>query len=325
MIVRAATCLLVAVLVFPAAELIAGGSDTPRQMLERMTVAMSQMSYQGTFVYVQGDIVETIRITHVADEKGVREHLVAVSGPPREVIRDSNGVRWVLADDRSVFEDAAFNRSFFPELPADRQDQTENSYSMKRGQAGRIAGHRVNNLKILPRDKYRYGYSLWLEKHSGLLLKWELIDHSGNVLARLMFTDFRLGSEVDMSELRPASQLKKFKTVESKLPAGRGKTKTGPRWLPVSLPPGFELAVHRSVKEQGDGVYEHLVYSDGLAAVSVYIESDKETQAQRTGLKRLGTTHAFSRFSGDMLITVVGDVPAITVRMIGNGVEIGSP
>jgi sigma-E factor negative regulatory protein RseB len=325
MIVRAATCLLVAILVFPATELSAGVSDTPRQMLERMSAAMSQMSYQGTFVYVQGDIVETIRITHVADDKGVREHLVAVSGTPREVIRDSHGVRWVLADDESVFEDAAFNRSFFPELPADRQDQTENSYVMKRGEIGRIAGHRVNNLKILPRDKYRYGYSLWLEEHSGLLLKWELIDHRREVLARLMFTDVRLGSEVDTSELKPASQLKKFKTVESGLPSGRGKKKTEPGWLPGSLPPGFELAVHRSFNEQNDGIYEHLVYSDGLAAVSVYIESNKASEGQQTGLKRLGTTHAFSRFSGKMLITVVGDVPAITVKMIGNGVEIGSP
>jgi sigma-E factor negative regulatory protein RseB len=113
--------------------------------------------------------------------------------------------------------------------------------------------------------------------------------------------------------------------VESGLPAGRGKKKTVPKWIPGSLPPGFELAVHRSFNENSDGIYEHLVYSDGLAAVSVYIESNKSEARRPAGLKRRGTTHAFSRFSGNMLITVVGDVPAITVKMIGNGVEIGSP
>ena len=113
----AATLMLVAVLLGSAGSVFAGEVIEPRQMLERMTTAMSQMSYQGTFVYFQGDNVETMRITHVSDERGVRERLVAVSGPPREVLRDSNGVRWVLADDRSVFEDTAFNRSFFPELP----------------------------------------------------------------------------------------------------------------------------------------------------------------------------------------------------------------
>ncbi|MFC1689115.1 MucB/RseB C-terminal domain-containing protein [Pseudomonadota bacterium] len=325
MIARAATLLMVAALVFPVTHLGAGDHDTPRQMLERMTAAMSQMSYQGTFVYVQGNVVETMRITHVSDEAGIREHLVAVSGPPREVIRDSNGVRWVLADDESVFEDAGFNRTFFPELPIDQHDQTESSYQMKRGGAARIAGHQARNLKILPKDEFRYGYSLWLEEQSGLLMKWELIDGKNNVLAKLMFTDVRLGSEVDKSELKPASQLKKFKTVASGLPSGRSSGKSVPRWQPDQLPPGFELAMHRSLQKQDDGIYEHMVYSDGLAAVSVYIESGEVTDDMPVEVRKIGTTHALTRSAGDMLITVVGDVPAVTVQMIGDGIEISSP
>ena len=319
----AATLLLVAVL-FSAGPALAGERVEPRQMLERMTTAMSQMTYQGTFVYIQGDNVETMRITHVSDQEGMRERLVAVSGPPREVLRDSSGVRWVLADDRSVFEDSGFNRSFFPELPLDLNAQTERSYSLKLGSRARIAGHYARNLKVLPKDKYRYGYSLWLEEHSGLLLKWELIDSNQKPLAILMFTDVRLGSEVDVKELKSTTQLKKFKTVASELPSGRGLSKTTPRWQPDHLPPGFQLTAHRYFGQQDQGVYEHLVYSDGLATISVYIESisaDSDTQA---GVNRLGTTHAFSRISDDMLITVVGDVPAITVKFIGNAVKIAS-
>jgi len=319
----AATLLLVAVL-FSAGPALAGERVEPRQMLERMTTAMSQMTYQGTFVYIQGDNVETMRITHVSDRDGMRERLVAVSGPPREVLRDSSGVRWVLADDRSVFEDSGFNRSFFPELPLDLNAQTERSYSLKLGSRARIAGHYARNLKVLPKDKYRYGYSLWLEEHSGLLLKWELIDSNHKPLAILMFTDVQLGSEVDVKELKSTTQLKKFKTVASELPSGRGLSKTTPRWQPDHLPPGFQLTAHRYFGQQDQGVYEHLVYSDGLATISVYIESispDSDTQA---GVNRLGTTHAFSRISDDMLITVVGDVPAITVKFIGNAVKIAS-
>jgi sigma-E factor negative regulatory protein RseB len=325
MIFRAATSLLVALLVFPATELSAGSSDTPRQMLERMSVAMSQMTYQGTFVYVQGDIVETMRITHVADESGVREHLVAVSGPQREVIRDSSGVHWVMAEDQSVFEDAAFNRSFFPELLLDQHDQTERFYTMKRGGTARIAGHQARVLKIVPKDEFRYGYLLWLEEHSGLLLKWELIDSQRNVLAQLMYTDVKLGSEVNKSELRPSSQMKKFKTVESRLPSGRGSHKSSPRWQSANLPPGFELTVHRSFVQQGVGDYEHLMYSDGLAAVSVYIESREKLESMPKTMKRRGTTHVFSHTADDRLVTVIGDVPAATVRMIGDGVESGQP
>jgi sigma-E factor negative regulatory protein RseB len=286
-----------------------------------MTTAMSQMTYQGTFVYMQGGHVETMRITHVSDEEGIRERLVSLSGQPREILRDSTGVRWVLADDQAVFSDAAFKRSFFPELPLDHDGQAEKSYALKLGQKSRIAGHQALNLLVLPRDEYRYGYSLWLESHSGLLLKWELIDN-GSSLAKLLFTEVRLGSEVDADELKSSSPLKKFKTVESELPSGRGLSQAKPRWRPAKLPPGFELTTERHFGEQGEGIYEHLIYSDGLAAISVYVESTGEDNQNETGLKRLGTTHAFSRVSGEMMITVVGDVPPVTVQLVADAVAL---
>ena len=72
-------------------------------------------------------------------------------------------------------------------------------------------------------------------------------------------------------------------------------------------------------------IYEHLVYSDGLAAVSVYIERSDPESSPETGFRQLGTTHAFSRLADDMLITVVGDVPSITVRTIADAVVKASP
>lgn len=321
----AATLMLVAALLNPADPVFAGEALEPRKMLERMTAAMSQMSYQGTFVYVQGESVETMRITHVSDAAGVRERLVALSGPPREVLRDSSGVRWVLGDDRSVFEDGAFNRSFFPELPLEQNDQTDQSYTLKKGNKARIAGHQARNLEVLPRDTYRYGYSLWLEEYSGLLLKWELIDSNRKPVAKLMFTDVRIGSEVDINELKPTTQLKKFRTVESELPPGERNSKVTPRWQPNRLPPGFRLTAHRLSTQEGDGLYEHLVYSDGLAAVSVYIENAGPNSQANTGINRHGTTHAYSRTKDGMRITVVGDVPAVTVKFIANAVTMVSP
>ena len=308
-----------------AGVVLADTDSSPREWLERMSAAMSQMDYQGTFVYVQGDEVVTMRITHVADEAGIRERLVSLSGAPREVLRDSNGVRWVLGDDRSVIADQAFNRSFFPQLPAEQNSQTEQCYEFKLGGTGRIAGQPVRTLQVLPRDDYRYGYTLWLEQHSALLLKWELVDHQKRPLAKLMFTDFRMGSEVDPAELAPSSQLTKFRTVESRLPAGRGQMTAVPHWKPRSLPPGFELTAHRYFGREDQRMFEHLVYSDGLAAVSVYVENDGADDGQDSGLSRMGTTHAFSRMLDGFVITVIGDVPAATVRFIGDAVVPVSP
>lgn len=330
----ATAVLLVAVWLTGVASALAGGTHgrgEPREWLERMTAAMSQMTYQGTFVYVQGDEVVTMRITHVADDGGVRERLVAMSGAPREVLRDSNGVRWVLGDGHSVLQDQAFSRSFFPQLPLDQQGQTARSYKLKLGKTGRIAGQPVRNLEVIPHDNYRYGYSLWLEQHSALLLKWQLLDSEGKPLAQLMFTDIRMGSEVDPDELKSRSPLQQFKTVESRLPAGRSFLREPPRWRPTRLPPGFELTDHRLYRPPGDeardvSIYEHLVYSDGLAAVSVYVESgDDDTTKREGGLRRLGTTHTFCRTLDGALITVVGDVPEATVRLIGDTMVPVSP
>jgi len=141
-----------------------------------------------------------------------------------------------------------------------------------------------------------------------------------------MFTDLRLGSEVDVKELESTSQLKEYKILESGLPSSKGLSHGNPRWKPSELPTGFHLTAHRYVDQQDQKIFEHLVYSDGLAAISVYVESaSADALDQATGISRLGTTHAYSRLTDGVLITVVGDVPAITVQSIGNAVSLTSP
>jgi sigma-E factor negative regulatory protein RseB len=320
-----ATKALVAWLLGMSMPVLAGSSADAGHWLERMSAAMSQMSYQGTFVYVQGSEVETMRITHVSDDDGVRERLVSVSGAQREIVRDSNGVRWIKGDDHSVMEDPSFERSFFPEIPLAPTDESSVSYRFEVGDKERIAGHSGRKIKIIPRDHFRYGYNLWLEEKSALLLKWELLDNKQRGLAKLMFTELNLGSEVDLKELKSASQQKGFKTLESGLPSGGNLSHSNPKWRANELPPGFRLTAHRYLGKQDQEIYEHLVYSDGLAAVSIYVESNREgLQEKDTGISKMGTTHAFSCVSGDVLITVVGDVPAVTVKSIGKSVRPGT-
>src|SRR3990172_9119569 len=182
--------------------LVARADDEVFQWLERMGAAMSQMSYQGTFVYVREDNVESMRITHVVDAQGLHERLVSVSGTPREIIRDAQGVRWTSGEDRTVLANFGANRTLFPELPIEDSQHASLSYQFRLANEYRIAGHSGRRVDIVPKDKYRYGYSLWLEIQSNLLLQWELTDSRGQTLAKLMFTELKMGSEVDAGELR---------------------------------------------------------------------------------------------------------------------------
>ena len=315
-----ASVLLPAFLLMAGQSALGGMAKDPGAWLEHMSAAMSQMSYQGTFVYMYAGQLETVRITHVSDDDGVRERMVSLSGTAREVVRDANGVHWVLGDEASVLSDSAFNRSVFPQLPPDLVSQAGKSYTFKFGSETRIAGHEARNVKVLPRDHYRYGYSLWLEKNSGILLKWELVDSKRNPLATMMFTELVLGSEVDRDELRVDDRRKGFKTVQSDLPNAASGPVGEPRSKPGRLPPGFTLINHRYVSGD-EGEYEHLVYSDGLAAVSVYVESLDGDRSHPELTQKHGTTFAYTRAADGMMVTVVGNVPESTVEMIGKSVE----
>ena len=297
--------------------------EAARYWLEKMSVAMNQMSYQGTFVFLLSGELQTLRITHVVDENGVRERLHSVTGPRREVLRDDHGVRCIMADENAVVEDSLVNRSFFPVFPLDILDQEDRPYRFEVAGAERIAQHSVRRIAIVPLDQYRYGYEFYLEKDTGLLLKWVLLDERRRPLAKLVFTELRLGSEVDPAELDTAALPAEFTRVESSLPRQPMLTLDSPRWRPVPLPPGFRLAgLSRQTANDG-GAFEHLVYSDGLAAVSVYIEPDRG--GMDLGLRRMGTAHAYIRALGPLRITTLGEVPRVTVQAIGDAVARSHP
>jgi len=296
---------------------MAGDSGQARDWLERMTAAMSQMSYQGTFVYVRDDAVETMRITHVTDETGVRERLYSISGPQREVVRDRNGVRCVLQDSASVVEDEVIASSYFPELPLSIIDGDNSGYRLETGGEARIAGHTARRVSISPEDNFRYGYDFWLEEQTGLLLKWVLFDTDHKPIAKLMFTEFALGSAVNLDELESNSRAEDFVEMKTFSLQNTVVTRSSPRWKPAKLPPGFQLTSHNH-ETGADGVYEHMVYSDGLAAVSVYIEKQGIGTEVKPGVSQLGTNNAYTRKQGGLQITVIGEVPAITVKAIAN-------
>jgi sigma-E factor negative regulatory protein RseB len=263
-----------------------------------------------------------MRITHVTDETGVRERLYSISGPHREVVRDRKGVRCVLQDAATVVEDQVVASSYFPELPLTIIDAGNSGYRLETGGEARIAGHTARRVTISPEDNYRYGYDFWLEKQTGLLLKWELFDAGHKPIAKLMFTDFVIGSSVNLSELESESRAEDFVEMETYSLEKTVVTQSSPRWQPAKLPPGFHLASH-SHKTGTDGVYEHMVYTDGLAAVSVYVEQQgADAEVIKPGVSQLGTNNAYTRKQGGLQITVIGEVPAITVKAIANEVAL---
>jgi sigma-E factor negative regulatory protein RseB len=313
----AAALCLVAGLPAPAAS--APADEDARAWLLRIHRAPQELDYEGTFVYRQGGQLETMRIVHRADDGRVRERLIALTGPPREVIRTDDEVRCYLPDQQSVFiEQRRPDRKAFLSIVPERLPEVEQNYAMQLGDVGRIAGRSAQQLLIRARDDYRYGYRLWADRETGLLLKADLMSDRGRVLEQFMFTQIRLGGPIPDEALEPRTPMTGLIRYDDTRVAGEGPSRS---WRAAQPPKGFRLTgvvVRRLPK--ADRVVQQLVYSDSLAAVSVFIEELDGGVAQEMveGPMRMGALYALGRFLDGHHVTVVGEVPAKTIAAIGN-------
>ena len=305
--------LVLAVLAAPAAQ-----AADAQDMLARMQRAAQTLNYDGTFVYQNGDQLETLRIVHRIGHQGVQERLVSLNGAPREIIRINRDVRCYLPDGHAaLIEHRRADTHNFPALVPGSPKAIESGYVIKAGRDGRVAGRPARLVTIAPRDAYRYGYQLWADTASGLLLKAGLIDEHGAVIEQYMFTQVAIGRPIPNSALIP-----QYATRDAvRLPADNPTLVDTPgEWEPGQLPDGFALTarVVRQLPDSNQPV-EHLVYSDGLAVVSVFIEPVTATDGPEAidGLTRMGAVHAFGKVTDGRRVTVIGETPAATIAMIG--------
>jgi len=310
--------LLLAALLFGATSTSAAADDSSeaRAWLDRMTRSMHELDYQGTFVYMRGSEVDTMRLTHAQVDGVAHERMVAVSGPHREVLRDGQGVRAIVGDEQQPTPGPLLNGAAFPDFTGAALQQALDRYTIEMGKTGRIAGHESRKISIRPKDNYRYGYDLWLEQATALILRWVLYDTDSQPLAKLMFTDLVTGEAVDRSGLQTSARSGQYLAVSQAAPRSNRASELAVLQTPDGVPPGFRLAAHARTAE-GDQPLEHLVFTDGLASVSVYLEAVSTPGGVAPGLSRLGTTNVWSRSEGERRVTTVGEVPPMTLTAIG--------
>ncbi len=301
-------------------------TEAVRGWLDRMASAMEQIDYQGTFVYVQDGNIDSMRITHVFDGENSSERLYSITGPQREILRSNGELKCVFTEDQSVVIDKQLSQQVFPGIPINLLTNPNARYSLKLGGQERVAGHTAQVIEIKPLDKFRYGYSLWLEVNNAVLLKSVLRDSDQLALAKLMFTEIRFGDEVDLAELEPGVPDDEYVNVAPSVPLGKpASVSEQPQWHPTQLPPGFHLSSHNHENLENGRIFEHLVYSDGLASVSVYIETLSEEQGPMSGLSRIGALNAYARQRNDLQITAIGEVPELTVKTIAETIQKAVP
>lgn len=294
-------------------------------VLQRMSDADQEQNYQGIFILRKSDDLSTLRVTHGSDEKGSWESLEALNGEPRKVVRRNNKVVSVFPNRELVtIRTNAKKQPLHWQLP-ENIEQLERSYSISQLADDRIANHPTLVVDLIPNDKLRYGYRYWIDKNTGMLLRCDLVTENDTVVEQMMFTSLNYLSQTPL----PPFDLKQFQHYEQQLldePELNVDHSAPLHWAINKLPQGFmltqstmrypQLSAAQNVTEQKKRQLDllHLVYSDGLASVSVFIEKNQEHKKHLQGALTMGAVNAFGNSVGDYFVTVVGEVPMKTVQ-----------
>lgn len=319
----------------------ASAAEDPREWLEKMNKALSTRNYDGTFFHISGGRVETMRIVHRVRSGRVTERLQSLDGSGREFVRANDELTCYLPDQHTVLVESRQDRGpFLGALP--QFDSTVGDfYRIEAMPSGQILGRPVKAIAVNPKDQYRFGYRLWLDEKTAMPLKTQLCDSRGQVIEQIYFARLEMPENIPDSDLAPTVHTDGMRWVRQ----GRAPDNTSAAlaaFRASELPPGFKLTV-QGAQTLGDpsSPASHMVYSDGLATVSVFVEEHTvsasgivtpgDAQAQgpapqspMQGLARVGSGYAYSTIVQGHQVTAVGEVPAQTVEFIAHSVKIYS-
>jgi sigma-E factor negative regulatory protein RseB len=300
--------------------------DDPRDWLEKMNHALATRNYDGTFFHLSNGRVETMRIVHRVRAGRVTERLSSLDGSGREYLRNGEELTCYLPDKHVVMVEPRQARGpFLGSLPQFGAGVNE-FYRIDALPPTHVLGRPVRVITVNPKDQFRFGYRLWLDEQTAMPLKTQLCDAHGQVIEQILFASLAMPRHIPDAALTPTMSAAGMRWVRQ----GASRESAAAALSALSayrasrLPPGFRLTV---AGEQTFGETavpaSHLVYSDGVATVSVFVEAAAEREAQPPveGLARVGSGFAFSTVVQGHQVTALGEVPAQTVEFIAHSVK----
>jgi sigma-E factor negative regulatory protein RseB len=286
---------------------------TVSDWLERLHAASRERAYTGTFVVTMGAEMAVSKIWHICNGVEQMERIETLTGTPRVTLRRNDEVITFVTDQRLVQRERREALRLFPDLLRAPDQRIETFYMARPVGSERVAGFDSMVVDFLPRDQLRHAYRIWSEKQTGLMVKMQTRSHDGRVLEQVAFTELRLDAPVSMDELlRQMSSTAGFTVLQPRIQP-TGTQALG--WTMTASVPGFQsMSVYTRMEPAGKPSYQW-VFSDGLASVSLFLET---FDPQRHTLEKTaadGATHSISRKMGNYWVTALGEVPVQTLSM----------
>lgn len=289
------------------------GAD-PAARLVHASEAARQTSYEGVVVFRDERTIEVLRFAHRTKDGRVQERLTSLTGTPRDVLREGDRLSCAMAGG-PVQSAGGIPQSLFPVFSAETLAAAAPHYEFRELGEARVAGRACQGLAMVPRDDFRYGYEICADTATAVPLRVSLLDRAGRAVEQLMFTQVTFPDAIADAAFAPlAGPAAATRTAAPAAPEAASP------WQLAQLPPGFRVVMTSRLRAaDGRGVVEHLLLSDGLSAVSVFGARLAAEDHPLRGFSRVGAVNAYGRRVGAFHVTVVGEVPKRTVRMIGDG------
>lgn len=315
-------CLVGIALCCAVAPAFAGGNaETPENLIRKMSKALTNLNYEGQFVHVQNGNIESMSIVHSSDSGGELEYMLSLNGEAREVFRNRSLVTCIWPSSKSVIVSDSKERKILPNI----DDSLTNSeaYQLNMGKPDRVAGLDTHVINIKPVDDFRYGYRFWIDAETKMLLRSMLIDNEDNAIEQVMFTHISYPENIPPERFEsPDDTIKSYNTqLPKKAIVGSEENRVEFGKLPMGYEEVSETYQSMPIN---DGPVSHVMLSDGMASVSVYVEyvAKSEQADVALGMSSMGGMNAFTHSLPNALITVVGEVPPATVEAIAMSVQL---
>jgi sigma-E factor negative regulatory protein RseB len=310
----------------PVLAQTSGNSTASRSVTEwlaRMHEASRQRAYTGTLVVSSASTMSASRIWHVCDGTQQMERVETLTGAPRSTIRHNSDVITFAPEGKVAWVGKRDSLGVFPELLRTPSNNLPEFYSVSEGTSERVAGYLADVVDIQPRDGLRFGYRIWAEKRTGLVLKLQTLADQGVVLEQVAFTELQLDAPVRMDKLKRLMKDTKGYDVQRQVLRKTSAEAEGWR-LKESVPGFLPMSCHTrdSESHSSHGLAPmQWVFSDGLASVSLFVEP---FDAQRHASEKsavTGATHSLTRRVGAYWVTALGEVPPVTLKRFASALE----
>jgi sigma-E factor negative regulatory protein RseB len=288
--------------------------------LTRMHEASRQRAYTGTLVVSAGSAMSASRIWHVCDGTQQLERVETLTGAPRTTIRRNSDVITFDGESKTAWVEKRDSLGLFPEMLRTPSNVIPDFYTVRESAQERVAGHMADVIELQPKDGWRFAYRIWAEKKTGLVVKMQTLDDRRQVLEQVSFTELQLDAPVRMDKLkRQMADTRGYEVQKSTL---RKTTAATEGWRLREPVPGFQsMSCH--VRDAGGQPTAPMqwVFSDGLASVSLFVESYDPARHAQESQAVTGATHSLTRRVGDHWLTAMGEVPMATLRHFAQNLE----